>query len=127
IPISRWTACNWSLLVFSAVDLFPSSARGISPILSCQPCNNDFDSNDLGVRGDDMMRRIVILPLLFLSIVIGCGRSGTSSETNAADAGQPVQGDWAVVRFESEPDNLNPLITQLGTARYVLNGVNNST
>jgi len=73
-----------------------------------------------------MMRRIVILPLLFLSIVIGCGRSGTSSETNAADAGQPVQGDWAVVRFESEPDNLNPLITQLATARYVLNGVNNS-
>ncbi len=73
-----------------------------------------------------MMRRIVILPLLLLAIVIGCRRPGTSPETSGADAAQAVQGDWAVVRFESEPDNLNPLITQLATARYALTGVNNS-
>src|SRR5437867_11914044 len=70
-----------------------------------------------------MMRRIVILPLLLLAIVIGCRRPGTSPETCGADADQAVQGDWAVVRFESEPDNLDPLITKLATARHALTGV----
>ncbi len=73
-----------------------------------------------------MTRRMIFLPLVFLILITGCTRPGTTLETSAADAGQPVQGDWAVVRFESEPDNLNPLITQLATARYALTGVNNS-
>ncbi|PYS15252.1 MAG: hypothetical protein DMG15_05455 [Acidobacteria bacterium] len=99
----------------------------MSPLLSCQSCNNGcgFRHNREGC-GNDMARRIVMLPLVFLTFVIGCTRPGTTSENSAADAGQPVQGDWAVVRFESEPDNLNPLITQLATARYALTGVNNA-
>jgi peptide/nickel transport system substrate-binding protein len=73
-----------------------------------------------------MTRRIFVLCLLSFALVCGCNRSGKTTETGAANAGPPAQGDWAIVRFESDPDNLNPLITQQGIARYALGGVNNS-
>ena len=67
-----------------------------------------------------------VFSLLFLAFLVGCNRPGTTSEKASADAGQPVQGDWAVVRFEAEPDNLNPLISQQAASRYAMLGVNNS-
>jgi peptide/nickel transport system substrate-binding protein len=73
-----------------------------------------------------MMRGKVALLLGFLLLLLGCNRPGKTTETNAVDTSHPVQGDWAVVRFESEPDNLNPLLTQQGVALYALIGVNNS-
>jgi peptide/nickel transport system substrate-binding protein len=72
------------------------------------------------------MIRTKALSLGFLLILVGCSRPGKTSETNAPDAGHPVPGDWAIVRFESEPDNLNPLISQQALASYALLGVNNS-
>jgi len=73
-----------------------------------------------------MTRRTIILSLLSLAFLAGCSRPGATSEKVSADAGQPVQGDWAIVRTETEPDNLNPLISQQASARYVMGGVNNS-
>jgi peptide/nickel transport system substrate-binding protein len=73
-----------------------------------------------------MMRRAKAFSLGFLILLAGCGRQGKTTETSAADTSHPVSGDWAVVRFESEPDNLNPLLTQQGVALYTLLGINNS-
>src|ERR1043166_802696 len=73
-----------------------------------------------------MMRRIRVLSIGFLVLLAGCGKSGKSTEANAVDTSHPVSGDWAVVRFEGEPDTLNPLITQQAAATYVTLGVNNS-
>src|SRR5438045_1797894 len=73
-----------------------------------------------------MMRCKVILSLVCLILLFGCSRPGKTTEADAADAGPPVQGDWAIVRFESEPDNLNPLISQQAPALYTVIGVNNS-
>ncbi len=72
-----------------------------------------------------MMRHKAFLSL-FLIFLFGCSHAATTTETNAADTSHPVQGDWAVVRFEAEPENLNPVITQQGLALYALLGVNNS-
>src|SRR5204863_8981021 len=73
-----------------------------------------------------MAPRKRVFSLLFLAFLLGCSRSGTTSEKASADAGQPVQGDWGVVRFETDPDNLNPLISRQAAARYAIGGVDNS-
>ena len=73
-----------------------------------------------------MTRRTIIFSFLALAFLAGCGRPGPTSEKGGADVGQPVQGDWVIVRTETDPDNLNPLISQQATARYVMGGVNNS-
>ncbi len=73
-----------------------------------------------------MMRRIFTLAVVSLSILSGCSRPGRNPEATPADAGQPVQGDWVIIRYESEPDTLNPLTRQSTTAAYAISGVNNS-
>lgn len=73
-----------------------------------------------------MMRRTKARLLVSLMLVAGCSKPGKTTETNTVDTSHPVQGDWAVVRFESEPDNLNPLLAQQGLALYAMYGVNNS-
>src|SRR5205809_4525526 len=73
-----------------------------------------------------MMRRIGVFSLGFLVLLAGCGKSGKSTETSTVDTSHPVRGDWAVVRFEGEPDNLNPLISTQAYSHYTLLGVNNS-
>lgn len=75
-----------------------------------------------------MRRRLAFLFLLVsLSLLFGCSRPDKATETRtAADPGQPVQGDWAVVRFEAEPDSLNPITSVTQAAHYALWGVNNS-
>jgi peptide/nickel transport system substrate-binding protein len=72
------------------------------------------------------MRRKIAFWLGFLILLVGCSRPGKTSETNAPDTGHPVPGDWAIVRFESEPDTLNQLISQQVSASSTLLGVNNS-
>ena len=72
------------------------------------------------------MKRCLVLPLFFVTLILACGRPGSVSEKSTADTGSPVQGDWAIVRFESEPDSLNPLITVSTTSTYALTGANNS-
>lgn len=73
-----------------------------------------------------MMRRTFTLFLLSFTILFACSRPDRTAEKGTADVGQPVRGDWAVVRYESEPDSLNPILTASSYANYVMFGVNNS-
>src|SRR5215467_1071120 len=72
------------------------------------------------------MRRRLALSLLVLAALFACSRPDKNAEKSKVDLEHPVKGDWAVVRLEAEPDTLNPLISTLGVARYVMWGVNNS-
>ena len=73
------------------------------------------------------MRRRFALSLLVFATLVACGgRPNGKVENSNVDLAHPVKGDWAVVRLEGEPDTLNPLISTLGVARYVMWGVNNS-
>src|SRR4051812_5443874 len=73
-----------------------------------------------------MTRRGLILTLLPVLLVFGCSRPVATAEKSAVDAGQPARGDWAVVRFEADPDTLNPLIGVSAASFYALTGANNS-
>jgi peptide/nickel transport system substrate-binding protein len=73
-----------------------------------------------------MMRRTLAFSLLSCALLFACSRPGNTTEKNGTDVGQPVEGDWAIVRFESEPDILNPLISQQALGAYVMIGANNS-
>jgi peptide/nickel transport system substrate-binding protein len=75
---------------------------------------------------DDMKRRFRFLPLLLAVVVAACSHPERANEKSAADTGQPVPGDWAIVRFEAEPDNLNPLTSVTSVAQYALWGARNS-
>lgn len=72
-----------------------------------------------------MRRRSWFFPLV-LVLVFACSRPDRPNEHSEADAGEPVHGDWAVVRFESDPDSLNPLIGATTMAQFALWGANNS-
>jgi len=71
------------------------------------------------------MRRTLALSLISLTFLLGCSRPNKPSDKGAA-GGPPVQGDWAVVRYEAEPDVLNPLLNRSALSGYVLYGVNSS-
>jgi peptide/nickel transport system substrate-binding protein len=72
------------------------------------------------------MRRLITLFLLFVPFVLGCSRSESTSEKGSAEATQPVEGDSVIVRFEAEPDNLNPLISGTVVGHFAMWGINNS-
>jgi peptide/nickel transport system substrate-binding protein len=74
----------------------------------------------------DMTRRLWFLPLLVALFLTACGVPDSRGAKSTADTGQPVQGDWAIVRFEGEPDNLNALTSVTASAQYVLWGAKNS-
>jgi peptide/nickel transport system substrate-binding protein len=73
-----------------------------------------------------MMRRLRFLPALFVLFALSCNRPDKTTATAAVDAGQPVQGDWAVVRLEADPDSLNPLMSTSTVSQYALTGAKNS-
>jgi peptide/nickel transport system substrate-binding protein len=73
-----------------------------------------------------MKHRLRFLPLLVALFLPACGSPDSTRTTSAADGGQPVQGDWAIVRFEGDPDNLNALTSTTAVAQYVLWGAKNS-
>jgi len=68
----------------------------------------------------------IVAALAAVLLAFACGGPPRPAETSRADAGQPVQGDWAVVRFEAEPDTLNPLISVTAVGHYALWGARNS-
>jgi len=73
-----------------------------------------------------MTRRFRCLTASFFLLLFACSRPEGSSETSAANPGQPVQGDWVIVRFESDVDTLNPLMTVSSLGQYAAHGANNS-
>src|SRR5438552_1658824 len=72
------------------------------------------------------MRRWLTLILLSFTILPGCSRPDKTAEKSADNPGQPVPGDWAIVRYENEPDVLNPVLAPNAYGNYVMYGVNNS-
>jgi peptide/nickel transport system substrate-binding protein len=64
--------------------------------------------------------------LLSIFLICGCSRADRSAETNSAPGGAPVAGDWVIVRYEAEPESLNPLISQTSYATYAMTGLNSS-
>ena len=73
-----------------------------------------------------MTRRSFLLPLLLAELLVACTRPDGTSGKRTGDAAQPVPGDWAIVRFENEPDTLNPLTSVTTVASYALWGAKNS-
>jgi peptide/nickel transport system substrate-binding protein len=73
-----------------------------------------------------MKRRFRFFPLLVAIVVSACSHPESANEKSAVNTGQPVPGDWAIVRFEAEPDNLNPLTTVTTVGQYALWGARNS-
>jgi peptide/nickel transport system substrate-binding protein len=71
------------------------------------------------------MRRLIEL-LLYAVLFVGCNPSQSRNEKAASDASQPVQGDSVIVRFEADPDILNPLMSVTQVGHYAMWGINNS-
>jgi peptide/nickel transport system substrate-binding protein len=66
-----------------------------------------------------------ILTLLFIGAVLGgCGRAEQTPSRTGSPSGPPAAGDWAIVRYDSEPDSLNPINSTTTNATYVEYGVN---
>jgi peptide/nickel transport system substrate-binding protein len=73
-----------------------------------------------------MMRRALALSLFLVAVLSACSRPDKATENSSVDSSHPVKGDWAVVRFDAEPDNLNPLIAVTAPAHYAMWGPYNS-
>jgi peptide/nickel transport system substrate-binding protein len=73
-----------------------------------------------------MKRRVRFLPMILISLTFACSTPDRTNEKFTADAGQPVKGDWAIVRFEAEPENLNPVTSTSNVAHSALWGAMNS-
>src|SRR6266850_164671 len=71
------------------------------------------------------MRRTIALSLISLTFLLGCSRADKPAD-KAAGGGPPVKGDWAIVRYEAEPDILNPLLQRTALSGYAMFGVNSS-
>ena len=73
------------------------------------------------------MCRAVALCFVLTSFLVGCSRPDRPGASGSgADAGTPVSGDWVIVRYEGEPDTLNPLTSSSSVANYAMFGMNNS-
>ena len=68
-----------------------------------------------------MNRQICGLLLIGIVFVAGCGGPGPTAGPVAGDAvGNPVQGDWLVLSYEAEADNLNR--TSNAYTGYIMDG-----
>jgi peptide/nickel transport system substrate-binding protein len=74
------------------------------------------------------MTRRIFAPILlsFTILFCACSRPDKTNEKNATVGGPPVPGDWAIVRFETEADTLNPYTRATDPASRVIGGPNNS-
>src|SRR4051812_26054974 len=72
-----------------------------------------------------MTRRTISLFILS-ALLAGCSRPDQTNEKPKGDVGQPVKGDWVVVRYETDPDTLNALTSVTATGHYAGWGLNNS-
>ncbi len=73
-----------------------------------------------------MKRRLVATFLMGLSLITGCSRPDRAAGPASGAGSPPEPGDWIVVRYEGEPDTLNPIISTNAMASYAQYGANNS-
>ena len=70
-----------------------------------------------------MNRQICGLLLIGIVFVAGCGGPGPTAGPVTGDAvGNPVQGDWLVLSYEAEADNLNRIISSNAYTGYIMDG-----
>src|SRR5687767_11649571 len=71
----------------------------------------------------DMMGRRLVTALMIVLLLSACSRPDRAPNSNSAtDVGEPVNGDWIVVRYEGEPDTLNPIISASALANFFMYG-----
>ena len=73
-----------------------------------------------------IMRRNKILYSIVFTLSLGCSRPDKAADRISSAGGAPVQGDWVVVRYEAEPESLNPITATTVYAANVTDGVNSS-
>jgi peptide/nickel transport system substrate-binding protein len=76
-----------------------------------------------------MISRKFSLSFVFvcLALLLACSSPDKTAENDtAAPAGPPVQGDTIIVRYDSEPESLNPIISSSANAVYAVFGSNYS-
>jgi len=71
-----------------------------------------------------MMRRTIALSVMVAALSIACSRPDRPAGNGSTAAGPPTEGDWVIIRYDSEPENLNPLTQQTANAGYALFGLN---
>ncbi len=73
-----------------------------------------------------MKRPTVSLLILILMVMLGCSRPDKAATAGGAVEGPPANGDWIIVRFEAEPETLNPVVSTTAVSTYIVGGANNS-
>src|SRR5262245_53212385 len=77
--------------------------------------------------GDDMKSRTFGIVIICLSVLFSCNRPDkAAAHKSHADLGTQVQGDWVIVRWEGEPDTLNPILNHNAYAAYAMYGDNSN-
>ncbi|HBB26197.1 MAG TPA: hypothetical protein DCZ59_08025, partial [Bacteroidetes bacterium] len=70
---------------------------------------------------------ILRFPIRILSVIVAAAMlfscSGGGEGASTADDGTPVKGDWIVVHLLSDPEGLNPLITNDASSSAIFNHV----
>lgn len=65
--------------------------------------------------------RVFALGLCSSLILVSC--SGGGEESASGDVGSPVKGDWAVIHELSDPEGLNPVVTNDASSSALFNRV----
>src|ERR1051326_5765890 len=71
------------------------------------------------------MKRLTIVLVLMLLVGTACNATKAPEKTST-DLGPPVSGDWAIIRYEAEPDTLNPITYSSSLSAWLMWGINNS-
>ena len=73
-----------------------------------------------------MKRYMSLLAIVLTMISFGCSRPDQGTATNQVGAGTPVNGDWAIVQYDSEPEGLNWVTATTASASRIAYGMNGS-
>jgi peptide/nickel transport system substrate-binding protein len=73
-----------------------------------------------------MKRQSLAIAFIFLMFSFGCSRPDRPAGSGPQISGPPEQGDWIIVRYETEPDTFNPITSTTTVSTYVQYGMNGS-
>lgn len=73
-----------------------------------------------------MMSNMRFLITVFIAVIVSVALAACSSggdNTGGGDVGEPVKGDWAVIHELSDPEGLNPMVTNDASSSALFNRV----
>src|SRR5262245_52982811 len=74
-----------------------------------------------------LTHQILAIAAVGFLFVCGCTRPDRRQQTETGPGGgTPVSGDWVIVHFDAEPENLNPTLSTTAPAARVEYGMNGS-